>query len=224
MEDKTWVIYKHTSPSGKSYIGLTSKKPEVRWQNGTGYDPETQIRQAIYKYGWDAFSHEILESDITSLEEANAREKYWIQFYDSFRHGYNMTEGGDSINPDSVKKKPLICYETGEIFETASEAGEAYNIDRSSIARACRLGIKSKGLHFVYLEDYGPEWEPPKSKKLNNSRSIHVLCKETNEEFPSLREASRKMNITPSLISRCCNGILDSTHGYHFEFIQRNEE
>lgn len=30
MNENNYVVYRHTSPSGKVYIGITSKKPEKR--------------------------------------------------------------------------------------------------------------------------------------------------------------------------------------------------
>lgn len=36
-EEKKWCVYIHTVPSGKKYVGLTSKNPEDRWRNGRGY-------------------------------------------------------------------------------------------------------------------------------------------------------------------------------------------
>ena len=71
QEGKTWTIYKLISPSKKVYIGITSQKPvSYRWKNGKGYDENTKIGQAINKYGWDKFQHEIIEENIISLEEA----------------------------------------------------------------------------------------------------------------------------------------------------------
>lgn len=32
-----WSVYKHTSPSGKVYIGITSRDPTKRWANRWGY-------------------------------------------------------------------------------------------------------------------------------------------------------------------------------------------
>lgn len=32
-----YIVYKHTTPCGKVYIGITSKTPSQRWQNGKGY-------------------------------------------------------------------------------------------------------------------------------------------------------------------------------------------
>lgn len=36
-ESKTYIIYKHTSPSGKVYIGQTNQIPELRFRTGEGY-------------------------------------------------------------------------------------------------------------------------------------------------------------------------------------------
>ena len=33
----SYIVYRHTSPSGKVYIGITSYKAEIRWNNGKGY-------------------------------------------------------------------------------------------------------------------------------------------------------------------------------------------
>ena len=90
MEDKKWTIYKHTSPSGKSYIGLTSKDPEKRWLDGTGYNPKTKFGKAISKYGWKNFSHEILEEGINTLKEAQEREKFWIKQLDTFKNFFRV--------------------------------------------------------------------------------------------------------------------------------------
>lgn len=36
--DDNYTVYRHTSPSGKVYIGITSMNPEKRWgKNGYGY-------------------------------------------------------------------------------------------------------------------------------------------------------------------------------------------
>lgn len=224
MEDKKWTIYKHTSPSGKSYIGLTSKDPEKRWLEGAGYNPKTKFGKAISKYGWEQFSHEILEDGISTLEEAQEREKFWIKHFDTFKNGYNSTEGGDTVAPDIVSKRQVICYDTKEVFESTIAAAEKYQVAHTNISRACRNCIKVKGKYFVYLDEYSENWRPRTDGRTNESKKAKVLCQETGQEFESVREAARTMKITPSLISRCCNGILKSTHNYHFCFIKEREE
>ena len=31
-----WTVYRHISPSGKVYVGITSMQPELRWSKGYG--------------------------------------------------------------------------------------------------------------------------------------------------------------------------------------------
>ena len=67
-DDRLWSVYKHTSPSGKVYIGI-AKDVRHRWRNnGNGYRGSTRIWYAIQKYGWDNFLHEIVAENLTRDE------------------------------------------------------------------------------------------------------------------------------------------------------------
>ena len=48
------------------------------------------LYQALRKYGLRNFTFEVLEE--CSQEELNIREQYWINFYDSYKNGYNPKE------------------------------------------------------------------------------------------------------------------------------------
>lgn len=103
-DSRRYIIYKHTSPSSKVYIGLTKQDPNRRWQNGIGYETQPYFWNAIKKYGWESFSHEILESGL-SMAEALEKEKEYISEYKSNNpeYGYNTLEGGGGgriiVNP-----------------------------------------------------------------------------------------------------------------------------
>lgn len=71
MED-SFCVYKHTSPNGKVYIGITCQKPSYRWSEGNGYKNNVYFYRAIQKYGWESFQHEVL---FTGLSKENARKK-----------------------------------------------------------------------------------------------------------------------------------------------------
>lgn len=98
-----WTVYKHTSPNGKVYIGITSKNPEKRWNNGTGYKTNTYFWNAIQKYGWDNFKHEIIATDLPS-EAAYELEIKLIAEHDSTNptKGYNHSTGGEVITKGVV--------------------------------------------------------------------------------------------------------------------------
>lgn len=97
-----WSVYRHTSPSGKVYIGITKRKPEYRWNNGKGYldtEKDGKYKQpifanAIIKYGWDNIKHEILLREQPE-KAAKYAEQYLIRFYKMLGISYNVTDGGD---------------------------------------------------------------------------------------------------------------------------------
>ena len=81
-----WIVYVHINQvNGLAYVGITSRKPKLRWgYQGCGYKPDKNDSQnrhfwnAIQKYGWNSFSHKILEQNLTK-EEANELEIYYIK-------------------------------------------------------------------------------------------------------------------------------------------------
>ena len=85
--------------NGKIYIGITSKNnPNYRWCNGNGYKDNKHFYNSIKKYGWENFSHVILEQGL-SKEDACKKEIYYIQNYKSFdpNFGYNVSLGGEVV-------------------------------------------------------------------------------------------------------------------------------
>lgn len=95
---RRYIVYKHTSPSNKVYIGITSQtNPNKRWRNGKNYN--IYIKNAIQKYGWNNFKHEVLFSNLTEVE-AKQLEIELIAKYNSTnrKFGYNITLGGESGN------------------------------------------------------------------------------------------------------------------------------
>ncbi len=93
-----YIVYKHTSPSGKVYIGITGQTTKQRWGcNGNGYKYCPYFWRAIQKYGWENIEHEILYEGLTE-EEACEMEVKLIAEYNATdpAHGYNDLIGGTS--------------------------------------------------------------------------------------------------------------------------------
>ena len=91
-----WTLYSHTSPSGKTYVGVTSVEPKQRWgANGVRYKTNKYFYRAIQKYGWDNFTHRILATGLTK-EEASFLEMVCVDFWhlDDPKYGYNINKGG----------------------------------------------------------------------------------------------------------------------------------
>lgn len=100
----TKIIYAYVKKDTQEYkyIGQTNNL-EARIKKHNEYDPYNPklreynypLSRAIRKYGEDAFDIVILEKDLTS-EEADAREQYWIEYYNTCHKGYNQTYGGNT--------------------------------------------------------------------------------------------------------------------------------
>ena len=83
-QSNTYIVYKHTSPNDKIYIGISKNDPKYRWlSNGKGYKSQTVFFNAIIKYGWINFKHEILYTNL-SEEEALNKEEELIRLYKSY--------------------------------------------------------------------------------------------------------------------------------------------
>ena len=91
-----YIVYKHTTPNQKVYIGITCNIPKKRWNYGKGYLKCPLFYNAILKYGWNNIKHEILFTNL-SAKQAKDKEKELIAYYKSNqrKYGYNLTNGGD---------------------------------------------------------------------------------------------------------------------------------
>ena len=122
-------IYKHTSPSGKVYIGQTGQKPENRWDNGSGYK-SGYFYCAIKKYGWENIQHEVL---FTGLDQLNADiiEEDLIYYYKQIGKSYNLANGG-SVNRgwkmSEEAKEKLRIINTGRTM--SDEAKEKIRLSK----------------------------------------------------------------------------------------------
>ena len=108
------IIYKVTNlVNQKVYIGqsinsLDHRKKQHYKESKYHKNDTTYFHNALKKYSEQDFIWEILE-ELTSLEELNSREIYWIEYYQSTNKekGYNLKLGGNNGGKccDSTKRK-----------------------------------------------------------------------------------------------------------------------
>ena len=120
------VVYKYTSPSGKSYIGQTTDEVHRRrtWFCMKRRYAGTTINRARAKYGPENFEYTVLFKKVfTSFEEAKAEldkmEIHYIELYDTFKNGYNNTIGG--LYPEISLQTAIKGRIVGKNFRKVSE-------------------------------------------------------------------------------------------------------
>ena len=98
--DDNYCVYIHTNKiNGKKYVGQTKhgdNPKEKRWKYGDGYKSCTYFYNAILKYGWNNFEHEIVVKNLTK-DEAYSMEQKLISELDTRNPnvGYNIRIGGE---------------------------------------------------------------------------------------------------------------------------------
>ena len=218
---KTYIVYVHKNKiNGKVYIGQTSDTLERRARGGCGYKTSPHFYHAIKEYGWDNFEHFILESNLSS-SEADKREQFWISAFDSTNpsKGYNLTLGGKLTQTagNSKLKKKVICLETGEIFNSLTEAAIWCGMNKNSTSNitaqiqgkkpsAGKHPITKEPLHWCF-EDKPNDFTIKKKEKPGAKKVINL---DTGEIFNSLNEAANKYKISAATISKSCknNGTI----------------
>ena len=185
--ERKYCVYKHTSPNGKVYIGLTGQKPELRWMNGNGYTGSNHFDNAIKKYGWKNMESEILHDNLTR-EEACEVEIEEIRKHKATdeNYGYNLRYGGESNVPTQETINKIIESNVANGnwvgFEEARAIREDYNSSTLTQKQLANKYGVSRGLIRDVVNNYTYYDE-----NFKNTREIQQLtpelAKQLREEF-----------------------------------------
>ena len=214
-----YTVYKHTAPNGKVYIGITSMKPEKRWNSGYGYKRQPYFMNAIRKYGWDNFKHEILFVGLDK-EEAEHKEIELIAQCrsDEKAHGYNVENGGNSSGKMSEETKRKISKSLkGRHTDVVPLLGKHHTAETKRKLSEMHKGSKNPM--------YGKHVSEETRRKMSEAHKHcnlckHVLCVETGETFVSASEAARALGLSQGNVSAVARGERKHSKGYHFEYIE----
>lgn len=193
----TYIVYKHTTPDGKCYIGITKQAPAVRWGNGSNYKHNAVFYRAIRIFGWHNIKHEVIASGLTK-EAAAEMECALIRRYQSDirSHGYNIAPGGFAPKQSEATKQKLSALHKGMRASDSTKAKMS----------AVRKGVPKADAHRLAI-----------SKARGGGL---VLCVETGETFLSRNAASKATHIGKTQISNCLNGVSETAGGYHWRRVE----
>lgn len=195
-----WKVYVHINKTnGKRYVGITSQKPEYRWNGGKSYHNNIYFTSAINKYGWDGFDHVVVFDHLTE-EEAKSKEQELIAVWNTMdrKFGYNITAGGEGTTgfvPSDELRALWSKIRTGskrseETKQKLTEAGKrTYDKSRQALAEA--------------------KYKPVK---------MYTLEKEYIKTFGSIKEALAELGLKCNHISDVCNDRRKQCGGYYWQY------
>ena len=117
----------------------------------------------------------------------------------------------NASNKQKVKVKNI---NTGEIFDSVSDAAKKYNVGMGGI-RACCRGITNSS-HGYKWEYIGRE-EASRPVNQKQKKQKKVLNVDTGEIYDSLKVAIDKTHIQN--ISACCRGVRTKAGGFRWKYI-----
>lgn len=204
----TYIVYKHTCPNGKCYIGITGQKPNYRWGRGSGYNTQV-FGRAIKKYGWDNITHEILCEGLT-LEEAHTKEIEFIAKYQSCdkNYGYNCNLGGEGGlgYKHSEESKKKMREHTLAMWRDPDERQRMLAHIKS--VSECNRGRKMP-------RDAVKKTTAALSVKVLQYDKSFTLVKEHSSLMDAARSFGKKTN---TLICRACKNPSYTAYGYYWRY------
>lgn len=244
MGERKYCVYKHTSPSGKVYIGITKQSANGRWKNGIGYKSSPHFWNAIQKYGWDCFSHEIL-ADGLNADEACEEERRLISEFNAIdrRFGYNEKTGGQKgsvLNEEARKResenKKRFYAEHPEERKILSEKIKGFH--HTDEAKA-KMSEAAKNRHYSLTDEWKRKIGEANRQRILEDRQLYddicTRCRANGMKsakavvqldldgnfincFHTAHEAERATGVRNGNIGRCCKGRSKTAGGYKWRY------
>ena len=110
---ETMIIYKiQNLIDNKIYIGQTLFTFNIRYSGGKWWKNTSckHLKRAAEKYGYENFSVEILEKNISSAQVLDDLERFYIKKYNCMEpNGYNINSGGESKHFYSREQRIVLA-------------------------------------------------------------------------------------------------------------------
>ena len=198
----------------KIYIGKTEFSIEKRFKEHCHdafieRNEKRPLYAAMRKYGIEHFHISLIEE----TDNPEEREKYWIEYYQSFKYGYNATMGGDG-------KKYIDYNLVAATYKELKEVG----------LTAKKLNIDPGSVHNILIQKNIPIKSSQEINKEKLSKPVNMYKKtgEYIQSFPSLIDAARflidngysncKITTIRYHISEVCQGKRKSAAGFIWKF------
>lgn len=225
----------------KTYIGQTTQDLESRWRNHRKNSSKCRyLNSAFKKYGVENFEFKLV--CITFDNQLDDMEiKYIEQYKCLVPNGYNIRLGGNSgkhheetkrkIAATLLKNRKIVQFDIQgnrlKSFATCREAAEYVGVSRGFISTCClNTNQTGKGFYWKYesmnSSDINSEGQDDIYKQIASKKNRKVIQFDFQgnrlNSFDSCREAGASVGVSHDCISRCCNGIRQSSKGYIWKY------
>lgn len=214
------IIYKCTSPSGKSYIGKTSRTLEKRiyYHYKCAKNYNHKFAHALKKYNKIELQWEILY--IVPIEQLDLAEVCAIYTYDTYYNGYNSTLGGEEspMNNLSTRKKVSNTLKGKYAGERNPFYGKQHTMGSRKKMSSSRINKYSGQNNAFFGKKHSKESKEKIAKsKIKNKYLVITPCGE-NIVVVNLKEYCRKNNLNSGNMYQVAKGNKE-----HYKYYKVNK-
>lgn len=242
--EEVGIIYGwYNTKNEKWYIGQTIN-PEQRFKDHIKLSinmDRTKFHNALRKYGLDNFIYCVLENNVLR-ENLNMKEQEWIEYYDSFYDGYNMTAGGGGVNQITITeetRKKMSIAKKGNVPWNKGKQGIYSEESRKKMSES-RKGKSpwNKGKRYnmseigkLHLKEFHKDvWTGRHHQKKSiyrmsvNARTAKKVDQYTLDgkfvkRYNTMKECAQLNNLTDyRKVRNVCIGKLKSINNYIYKF------
>ena len=235
MNIPTGHVYKITSPTGRVYVGKTTRiNDRISYYRNNNKGGQKILDSSIKKYGWDQHIFEII--DEAPVDQLNELEIKYIKEFNTFHYdnpnGMNLTKGGEGLlgrkhSPETINK--LIAKKLGKKHSEATK--KLMSETKKGKAPASAFYVRTeKHLEILRQNNLGrvvPEEEIIKRKQtlLNKFIEQHEAILQIDTEGNIVKEwhmlpkdIAKHFNACNTNIVRCLNGKRETGLGYIWKY------
>lgn len=199
MSERKGHIYVITDKTnGKQYVGQTARDIWTRFDEHCRSKVLTPLHAAIQEKGHNNFKLEELET--VQLEDLDTREKFWIENLDTYKNGYNATQGGKGT---VCGYNQIKIVENDYVIDSATRLGELIQENslwssqfiRDKIREAANNNLEFLGYHYEFInssnvtdEDKVAEWIKTLTLKYCGKS---IYCNELNKNFETIAACAK---------------------------------
>jgi len=231
------IVYKATSPSGNVYIGITITSLKERKRihlRSVKNDSNLPFHNAIRKYKIKNIKWEIIDKSETWEKLCELEIKY-IDEFDSYNNGYNLTKGGEGTY--GLKHDKEWCARNSKIRKNFFKNPQ--NREMQSLANK-RAHIENPMQAFEHSNFMKKLYKKESAKEKTAEGMRNYLADPKNREVHSIqrgakpffvfkdgelvgkwltqRGCAKDLNLDYAHINRCLNGKRKSHGGYTFKY------
>ena len=234
------IIYLAKHENGKIYVGETGT-PFIQRIKSHLRKRGTDFELAINRKNMDEFVWSILESDLPDIKERFEREIYYIEKYNSFNEGFNMTKGGGGTKGITHTEEHIEMNRLAKIKHFKNPENRKKQSKASSLAHAINPEQAKK--HSILMKKkfdlntkHGKKRRELTAKKQREHYEKNKVQYVLNYKKPpffaykdgkcvgiflSQAECSRMLKVATAHLNQVLNGKRKTTGGYKFKYMDK---